>query len=120
MAASALGSRSYPVTFSGTHKHVDGSSWAGRGFAGGANDPSGRMGTRSKYEVYSTQGSTDTELGELVDTPPSLLANIMAVASDVDGTLATPETTVTRRTSDAVKAILDSGLMFFPATGKVG
>lgn len=108
------------MTFFGTHKHADGSSWAARGFAGGANDPSGRMGTHSKYELHSTQRSTATQLGELVDTPPSLLANIMAVASDVDGTLATPETTVTSRTSDAVKAILDSGLMFFPATGKVG
>lgn len=57
---------------------------------------------------------------ELKDVPASLLAAVEAVASDVDGTLTTPEVTVTSRTKQAIKAVMDSGLVFFPATGKVG
>ncbi|CAM9538817.1 unnamed protein product, partial [Hapterophycus canaliculatus] len=45
-------------------------------------------------------------------------ATVRAVASDVDGTLTTPEVTVTERTKQAIKAVMDSGLTFFPATGK--
>lgn len=58
-------------------------------------------------------------LRELKDVPASDLARIDAVASDVDGTLTTPEVTVTSRTKEAIKAVMDSGLVFFPATGKV-
>lgn len=56
---------------------------------------------------------------ELKDVPASLLAAVEAVSSDVDGTLTTPEVTVTSRTKQAIKAVMDSGLVFFPATGKV-
>lgn len=64
-------------------------------------------------------GHQDHELRELKDVPASLLAAVEAVASDVDGTLSTPEVTVTSRTKQAIKAVMDSGLVFFPATGKV-
>lgn len=47
------------------------------------------------------------------------MSTVEAVASDVDGTLTTPEVTVTSRTKEAIKAVMDSGLVFFPATGKV-
>lgn len=60
-----------------------------------------------------------SHLQELKDVPASTLATIEAVASDVDGTLTTPDVTVTSRTKEAIKAVMDSGLVFFPATGKV-
>ncbi|CAM9280514.1 unnamed protein product [Pylaiella littoralis] len=63
-------------------------------------------------------GQQDHELRELKDVPASLLEVVEAVASDVDGTLTTPEVTVTSRTKQAIKAVMDSGLVFFPATGK--
>ena len=61
----------------------------------------------------------DQILRELKDAPDSLMSTVEAVASDVDGTLTTPEVTVTSRTKEAIKAVMDSGLVFFPATGKV-
>lgn len=56
---------------------------------------------------------------ELATAPSSLLESVAAVASDVDGTLTTPDVTVSHRTVSAVKAVLDSEVLFFPATGKV-
>lgn len=64
-------------------------------------------------------GASGQALQELEVVSPTLLANVVAVASDVDGTLTTPDVTVTTRTRDAIKAVMDSGLLFFPATGKV-
>lgn len=57
-------------------------------------------------------------LREFTDVPAATLGTIEAVASDVDGTLTTPDVTVTSRTKEAIKAVMDSGLVFFPATGK--
>ncbi len=84
------------------------------GWAGG---DSSRPATTAAQAVAGQQ--QDQVLRELKDVPDSLMETVEAVASDVDGTLTTPEVTVTSRTKDAIKAVLDSGLVFFPATGKV-
>lgn len=88
--------------------------WTLRG-GGSAGDP-----PRSATTAAAAAGTAkDHEPQELSNAPASLLATVKAVASDVDGTLTTPEVTVTERTKQAIKAVMDSGLTFFPATGKV-
>lgn len=67
----------------------------------------------------AVKDTTQETLQALVTAAPSVLAAVVAVASDIDGTLTTPDKTVTSRTKDAIRAVMDSGLLFFPATGKV-
>ncbi|CAM9138156.1 unnamed protein product, partial [Choristocarpus tenellus] len=55
---------------------------------------------------------------EISSVPKPILSGIKAVASDVDGTLTSPEGKVSARTKSTIKAIMDEGLVFFPATGK--
>ena len=80
-------------------------------------------GEGSRSATTTTQAAAahqqNQDLRELKDVPASTLASIQCVASDVDGTLTTPDVTVTSRTKEAIKAVMDSGLVFFPATGKV-
>lgn len=84
------------------------------GWTGGEGS---RSATTTTQAVAAHQQNQD--LQELKDVPASTLAAIECVASDVDGTLTTPDVTVTSRTKEAIKAVMDSGLVFFPATGKV-
>lgn len=88
-------------------------SWSSRGWDSGSKGSS----TAAAKSV-----NPGTALGTpqgLAVVPPSLLAAIVAVASDVDGTLTRNDSTVSQRTKDAIKGVMDSGLLFFPATGKV-
>lgn len=92
--------------------------WASRGKESGANR--GLDSDGSGAAAASTTSSVSPgALQELATAPESLLASIVAVASDVDGTLTRKDSTVSQRTKDAIKAVLDSDLLFFPATGKV-
>lgn len=90
--------------------------WTTRGGGSGGHAP--QSVASSSAAASSAAASSNRELRQLAEAPTSLLATVEAVASDVDGTLTTPEVTVTPRTKDAIKAVLDSELAFFPATGK--
>lgn len=92
--------------------------WASRGRESGANGgrDSGGSGTAA---ASTTSSVSPGALQELATAPESLLSAVVAVASDVDGTLTRKDSTVSERTKDAIKAVLDSDLLFFPATGKV-
>lgn len=80
-------------------------------------------GEGSRFATTTTQAVAaqhqNHDLRELKDVSATTLATIEAVASDVDGTLTTPDVTVTSRTKRAIQAVMDSGVVFFPATGKV-
>lgn len=91
--------------------------WTTRGGGSGGRAPQS-VASSSSSAAASVAASSNREPRQLADAPASLLATVEAVASDVDGTLTTPEVTVTPRTKDAIKAVLDSELAFFPATGK--
>ena len=91
--------------------------WTSRGTSSG--EPSAGRNVRIQ-KLQGTANSTQAApLQKLSDVAPSLLANVVAVASDVDGTLTTPDVVITARTKQAIKAVMESGLVFFPATGKV-
>lgn len=92
--------------------------WTCRGgHSSGDSSTTGNTASRSLHSAAkSIPGS---QLQGLVDAAPSLMATVVAVASDVDGTLTTPDVTVTMRTKEAIKAVMESELVFFPATGKV-
>ncbi|CAN0199631.1 unnamed protein product, partial [Ectocarpus sp. 12 AP-2014] len=92
--------------------------WTTRGGGSGGHAPQSVASSSSSAAAASAAASSNCEPRQLADAPASLLATVEAVASDVDGTLTTPEVTVTPRTKDAIKAVLDSELAFFPATGK--
>lgn len=91
--------------------------WTSRGVSSG--DASAERSARIQKLQGTANSTQDVQLQKLADAAPSLLANVVAVASDVDGTLTTPDVTITLRTKQAIKAVMDSGLVFFPATGKV-
>lgn len=84
-----------------------------------AGESTDRKGAHRAQPLRSTVKDARETLQALSTAAPSVLAAVVAVASDVDGTLSTPDKTVTSRTKDAIKAVMDSGLLFFPATGKV-
>lgn len=65
------------------------------------------------------KASSEIEPYDLAVAPPTLLASVAAVACDVDGTLTTAEMTVSDRTVAAAREVLDSEVLFFPATGRV-
>lgn len=90
--------------------------WTSRGVSSG--DASAERSARIQKLQGTANSTQDVQLQKLADAAPSLLANVVAVASDVDGTLTTPDVTITLRTKQAIKAVMDSGLVFFPATGK--
>ncbi|CAM9649886.1 unnamed protein product [Ectocarpus sp. 6 AP-2014] len=91
--------------------------WTTRGGGSGGHTPQS-VASSSSAAASASAAASNREPRQLADSPASLLATVEAVASDVDGTLTTPEVTVTPRTKDAIKAVLDSELAFFPATGK--
>lgn len=106
-------------------------SWVYRGtssssscYSAGESPTDGNAASSQRFQPHAVSavrgGATpDTHLKPFATIEPSLLATIEALASDVDGTLTTPEVTVTDRTKDAIKAVIDSDVLFFPATGKV-
>ncbi|CBN75910.1 haloacid dehalogenase-like hydrolase [Ectocarpus siliculosus] len=91
--------------------------WTTRGGGSGGHAPQS-VASSSAAAASASAAASNREPRQLADAPASLLATVEAVASDVDGTLTTPEVTVTPRTKDAIKAVLNSELAFFPATGK--
>lgn len=90
-------------------------SQAAEATCGGSRSRSNQLHRSTAEAATAREGG----LRELATASPALLASVVAVASDVDGTLTRSDSTVSRRTHDAIKAVMDSGLLFFPATGKV-
>lgn len=84
-----------------------------------SGEPSVKNLSRPPPLQSSLKIGSETRPQELATAPSSLLESVAAVASDVDGTLTTPDVTVSHRTVSAVKAVLNSEVLFFPATGKV-
>lgn len=101
-------------------KPFAGPGWVSRAFAGGADATGDSTHARPHYRLHSSTTSIPTALEDFEAASQALLASIVGIASDVDGTLTSPEVSVTERTKDAIRAVLASELMFFPATGKVG
>lgn len=84
-----------------------------------SGEPSVEQSSRPSPLQSTVEIGSEARPQELATAPSSLLESVAAVASDVDGTLTTPDVTVSHRTVSAVKAVLDSEVLFFPATGKV-
>lgn len=120
VTTSVSGSRNLRVSPQGPRKPITAFSWASQAFAGGAGETAIGRSDNSQHKLFSTLTSTSSTPRNFAEVSPALLAKIVAVATDVDGTLSAPGPTVTTRTKDAIRAVLHSGILFFPATGKVG
>lgn len=119
VASSALGRGVQRASYYQHRRPAVAFSWSSRGgFSSGESPPAERT-ARPHATQSEVKSAPETQLRELAAVSPSLLASVVAVASDVDGTLTTPDVTVSPRTVAAIKAVMDSGLLFFPATGKV-
>ncbi|KAG5176139.1 HAD-like domain-containing protein [Tribonema minus] len=75
-------------------------------------------GTRRQAAASSTAAELQKPVVELSQETLASLPEIKAVASDIDGTCTAPDLQVPQRVMDAIVATLDSGIVFFPATGK--
>ena len=117
-ASSALGHAGHRSTYYHCYRRRPSVAfgWSSRLSSG---DSAGERPTSPKPLQSAVKSSSVARPQELAAAPSSLLASVEAVASDVDGTLTTQHSTVSKRTVAAVKAVLDSEVLFFPATGKV-
>lgn len=120
MAASSVAGRGALATAFHYHRPTYQYAFGSTSRGVSSEDSPGGKGARNQQLHSTVQGAPGNQLQDLAAASPSLLAKVVAVASDIDGTLTRPDVSVASRTKAAIKAVMDSGLVFFPATGKVG